>query len=172
MKAKATYIWAKSVCHCDLWSIWTKISRMLFAKTRPLLASINHVTDLYVFWLGHSVHALCTIPNSMKKSLPVFSNSEHFWKWFDLIISCLCIFSPNVFQWEKHLLELRRIMALRHTYSSRCNFSSLNLDVAARSISKISTNPCTQLLSSLPKQNGMDKSRKLTSPHLKHETGP
>lgn len=41
-------------------------------------------------------------------------------------------------------------MALRHTYSSLCNLSSLNLDVAASSISKISTNPCTQLPSSLP----------------------
>lgn len=47
-------------------------------------------------------------------------------------------------------LELRRIMALRQTYSSLWSLSSLTLDVAAISISKISTKPWTQLPSSLP----------------------
>lgn len=51
-----------------------------------------------------------------------------------------------------HVLELRRIMALRQTYSSLCNLSSLNLEVAASSMSKISTKPCTQLPSSLKTQ--------------------
>lgn len=46
-------------------------------------------------------------------------------------------------------LELRRIMALRQTYSSLCSLSSLTRDVAAISISKISAKPCTQLPSSL-----------------------
>lgn len=53
---------------------------------------------------------------------------------------CLCVDS----------LELRRIMALRQTNSSLCSLSSLTLDVAATSMSKISAKPWTQLPSSLP----------------------
>lgn len=40
-------------------------------------------------------------------------------------------------------------MALRQTYSSRCNLSSRNLAVAASSMSKISTMPSTHSPSSL-----------------------
>lgn len=43
-------------------------------------------------------------------------------------------------------------MALRQTYSSLCSLSSLNREVAASSMSKISTKPCTQLPSSLKTQ--------------------
>jgi len=49
-----------------------------------------------------------------------------------------------------HLLALRRIMALRQTYSSLRSLSSLTLDVAAISMSKISERPWTQFPSSLP----------------------
>lgn len=61
-------------------------------------------------------------------------------------------------------LELRRIMALRQTYSSLCSLSSLTRDVAAISISKISEKPCTQLPSSLARDTGrLQIYRKLSS---------
>lgn len=46
-------------------------------------------------------------------------------------------------------LELRRIIALTHRYSLCCSFSSRNLEVMARSISKISKIPSTHFPSSL-----------------------
>ena len=49
----------------------------------------------------------------------------------------------------RHSLELRRIMAFRHTYSSLCRLSSLKRDVADSSMSKISMMPSTQFPSSL-----------------------
>lgn len=67
-------------------------------------------------------------------------------------------------------------MALRQTYSSLCRLSSLTLDVAAISMSKISTKPWTQLPSSLPHTDTEDGRSMLegawTKQHMFQLTNP
>lgn len=54
-----------------------------------------------------------------------------------------------VLEASRYSLELRRIIALTHRYSLCCSFISRNLEVMARSISKISKIPSTHFPSSL-----------------------